>query len=121
MIQVGPNIFTFDFYNESTEIVTVYSFEIYNKSTNNERILEEIDRGECQAFDDFVVEMEGDFGVHDVSFHPDMVFHGFTTYEVDPKQYVTVIEAWRNFFISLGFDVGPRKLVVGVEIEVSRK
>lgn len=52
-------------------------------------------------------ELETKFGVHDVSFGMEtLTLWGFTTYEVESKQWFTLMLEWRQILQLAGFEVG---------------
>lgn len=56
---------------------------------------------------DFAYEMEELYGVHDWSSSPTKEVHGigFTSYEVETKNHLELMEKWRQFFVRLCFTV----------------
>lgn len=60
-----------------------------------------------QYYDLVVSDHEGTYGVHDVSAHAGDL-EGFTSYEIDPDQYIDCIVDHRKWFIeNTKFEIGP--------------
>ncbi len=87
--------FTFDFYNEDTEISTIFSCKV------SEDPLLLIP---TEAVEHFCLDIE-DYGVHDVSYDPEKSYFGFTSYEVSPSDYQLVFDKWLKFFSDKGITV----------------
>jgi len=52
-------------------------------------------------------ELETKYGIHDVSFGTDsLTLWGFTTYEVDRKQWPALMLEWQKIWELAGFEVG---------------
>ncbi len=93
----GPfkGVFYFDFFNEDTEEHTVYGFNIVLK---NKELNEDFD----ESYDEHFYNTESTYGVHDWSSRPTdgIVEFGYTSYEVEPKNYKEVVRLWREYFES---------------------
>jgi hypothetical protein len=101
--------FTFDFYNEDLEQSTMMRFEITGPKGLYEKFLGDV--CEQEYYFNTVSDAEGTFGVHDVSAHPGDL-EGFTSYEIEPDQYMECMEIHQKAFKALGFEVGPINQIV---------
>lgn len=104
MVRQGQNIFLFNFYDEEVEKEKEYRFHIHAQTPEQFQSLTLIDQGADKKFNEFLSDMEGEYGVHDVSFG-DTEFYGFTSYEVVPNRYDDLLNQWREFFSKRGFHV----------------
>lgn len=110
------NTFVFDCYNEIEEKSTVYSFVISPNTQEQLNFLNQIDGGYSDEFDEFVELMESGYGVHDVSFNPDIEFYGFTSYEVPADEEEELIRRWRVFFELRGFTLSDVVITKDTEV-----
>lgn len=54
--------------------------------------------------------LETKFGIHDVSCNGKDEILGFTSYEVEEKQFPELMSIWKEMLISYGFEVGELKI-----------
>jgi hypothetical protein len=91
--------FTFNFVNETDETETDYQFEFLNPDDK----LIAMGYGEDKTLNELRMEMGIKYGIHDISAAEEDIF-GFTSYEVEPFNYLVLMNIWRNHFISLGYE-----------------
>lgn len=89
------SVFYFDFWHSDAEESTVYAF---NLTLLNDDLNEDLD----EAYMNHCADVESDYGVHDWSSRPHKALSGFgyTSYEVEPENYLKVMELWREYFMS---------------------
>jgi len=99
------NVFTFERVNVEVDgdngepEVTVHTLPIL------EGPFESFDEMICDL-QDFIDPLECKYGVHDISFSPDEVLFGFTSYEIEEKNWPIVLTLWKEKIQELGFVVG---------------
>lgn len=90
--------FTNDVEDEDTDHPDIYGFIVKNMTYN-------------EIWDDIVVDFSSDmeelYGVHDWSSSPTKEVHGigFTSYEVETKNHLELMEKWRHIFVNLAYNV----------------
>lgn len=94
-----------------------HTFNVIAVDEAGEQIKYDIDCGEDDDFEDKCEELESDYGVHDVGFSPDTQFYGFTTYEVEEENIAELVDKWKVYFESRGFNVTDHKVVKDFESE----
>lgn len=105
-------LFLFVFEGEDTtgnddSVASVYLIKITaNDIREAERLIRYFDGdgSESDKFYEMISDSENSYGVHDVSFMPDYYAMGYTSYEVEPNDQVTVMNNIRDFFIDEGFE-----------------
>jgi hypothetical protein len=92
---MNKSVFYFDFFNSETEESVIYGFNI---NLLNADLEEDLDKD----YENHCADTESDYGVHDWSSRPhDMIIgFGYTSYEVEPENYLKVMELWREYFES---------------------
>ena len=92
---MNKSVFYFDFFNSETDKSVVYAFNI---DLLNADLNEDFD----VSYEDHCANTESDYGVHDWSSRPvdGIIEFGYTSYEVEPENYLKVMELWRNYFES---------------------
>jgi hypothetical protein len=92
-------LFTFIFNNEDTNRLTAYQFNISGERDIYVKFFQNYENMEDKAMNMEV------FGIHDVSV-AEGELEGFTSYEVDPEDYLNVMNDWNKWFGEQGFTVG---------------
>lgn len=102
------SLFTFYFSIEDSLKSKIGYFYI-NKPSNDPELRNLLD--ECEKhpnFSDLTENSEQKYGVHDVSFQPDIEAFGFTSYEVSEEDTEKVMIGYLNYFEKNGFE--PTKI-----------
>ena len=86
--------FTFNFYNEDTEQSTMLRFNISGSEELYKNFYKNIYE---QYYDEVVSDLEGEYGVHDVSGHLGDL-EGFISYEVEPDMYMECMQKHHTWF-----------------------
>lgn len=95
--------FVFKFYNSNPALCRTYRFGIHFKSSAD--FEDTLDWAETtEDIMDFITRMDSRYGIHEVMYDPYQNFYGFESYEISPKSYITVMEAWRDFFSNHGIE-----------------
>lgn len=94
--------FVFNFENSNFNLSRTYKFNLeFSSAANLEAAL---DWAECtDDISDFVLEMEK-YGSHEITYNPNEDFYGFESDEILPKNYIRVMENWKNFFVNHDID-----------------
>tara|TARA_R110002020_G_scaffold41921_21_gene123282 strand:- start:779 stop:1246 length:468 start_codon:yes stop_codon:yes gene_type:complete len=95
--------FIFEFYNEGTEVTTIKSFKVSGTGHLKDMFL---NFTSTKHFDNFCSKLEEDYGIHDISYDPDIHIHGYHSYEIHPDNYNIVINSWKYFISENGFTCG---------------
>ncbi len=92
---MNKSVFYFDFFNHDTEKSVVYAFNI---NLLNVDLNEDFD----ESYEEHCADTESNYGVHDWSSRPNdaVIEFGYTSYEVEPENYLKVMELWRKYFES---------------------
>ena len=92
---MNKGVFYFDFFNPETEESVVYAFNI---NLLNADLNEDLDTD----YEYHCSDTESDYGVHDWSsrFNDEIIEFGYTSYEIEPKNYLKVMELWRKYLES---------------------
>ena len=92
---MNSSVFYFDFWHSDAEKSTVYAF---NLTLLNDDLNEDLDSN----YEDHCANTESDYGVHDWGSRPHEFLSGFgySSYEVEPENYLKVMELWREYFMS---------------------
>lgn len=100
-------VFEFDVEQEDGDTITIIkSFNVVATNKNLERIKKEIDQGQYSDFIDILDNLEGEYGVHDVSFSLGAEFLGLCTYEVKADMIDELMGKWKKFFEDQEFVIG---------------
>ena len=95
-------MFTFTFDNPKKIYNRKYMFSInFENRPRHEKALDWLETSGDVL--DFIKDMEK-YGYHDVSFDPVKEFYGFCSDEISPKDYIKVMELWKDFFIEHDLD-----------------
>jgi len=92
---MNKSVFYFDFWNEETEKSVIYAFNINLLNADLDIDLD-------NSYEDHCSNTEMNYGVHDWSSRPNdaVIEFGYTSYEIEPKNYSTVMQLWREYFES---------------------
>lgn len=90
-----------------------HTFDVISLDEHGDEVKKDIDEGDHDEFYEFLSDIESEYGVHDIGFAPDDQFFGFTTYEVELDKIDELIAKWKQFFVSLGFEVSNHQTKVG--------
>lgn len=105
--------FTFSFSNDDD----TYEVRTMTVTGTPEQYLEFETFSDNEGDVEITMDIESDFGVHDVS-STDYEIMGFTTYEVEPDRRDELMTAWREALFDIGgFDIGPVVIMTGPEYE----
>jgi hypothetical protein len=105
-------VFYFDFFNGETDRSTTYAFNI-------DLLNADLNFDFDESYEEHCANTESDYGVHDWSSRPDdaVIGFGYTSYEVEPENYLKVMQLWRDYFVSRS-DVQSTTEIVEISSEL---
>lgn len=96
--------FIFYFDNSRKEFCRKYRFDLeFINNIEFEKCLDWTENSDDIL--EFIQEMNG-LGTHEVNYDPNKDFYGFESGEVSPKNYIKVMECWRDFFLDHNIECG---------------